>query len=823
MKLKNIRYMKKVKGSVLLTVICVMFVMLIIVTATLTLAANASNRAYSNYMKNQATYTARSAVGATIKRLQEDAASTGTMSTEIFAAINASPTKEVELSVTGAGGNELGSGYGDVAKVVIKDTGLKDDKGSYYIAGTGKEIYQITAYTNIGGKNVTYSQYVNGSMATNPTIGGGSGFISLGSAAGGTSTGTSIYGGSGSNIAFVNPNEIQQLRNPTVNIGDKFFNSNVYINTATTFNLDTKEGVVVNGSLLFQNNSSIWESLYSIPATGVKVIDVPYLYVEKTLGIQTGLFIGTDHPGANPTDPLAFTSKKNPINIYAGRILVSSNHKFSFNSDIYLYNEGTPNTINIPNVSLASETNYTEFDNNPSLSVFEVAGSSSLIDWYAGGQSLGGGLYSKGSVYFDLSNSAFTIPGNIYVKGDLRIKGNKDLTVSGKVNVEGNIIFDGTSTINGKTSKADAGLIDTTLLFPPSMEKTEILGGGDSANKIVKTQSDVDAMYYLPKEYLKDPITGKIIGVDKVNSKLKGQKVKSEFPAASTFTNKYSNSGSITGTTSIPSTISNSCAIIGDIKGKVITFRQPSSDTTVKEINVLLVNLNTQGEGSVNTSEFIIDDRDYSPTAIDPITKNATSKFRVNFYIATSDVYTASDFGVTTIENSINFTNMKFITKYYNDMLYYNKDENGNPISIPYSIIGNPLDCGKLQAIPDVYVWAPADTTQTININFTNESIFTGNIFAPTAVYEHKKGQTITNVPKYSIVSVDPITKAISSEKKIDTKDQTIAVIGSVVVNEIKQFENDSNVYVVSTAGLKHTVNPPGNYAWQPINGFSNY
>jgi len=214
----NKKFRKQLKGSVLLTVVCVMFVMLIIVTATLTLAANASNRAFADYQKNQATYTARSVINKTIETLQTDANGTGNMTANIFDYMDTNGGR-IELQVNPDEAGALAGGYGTVDRVVLERVGIDNEDG-YYISGTGESIVKITAHVTMGNKTVTYSQYVNNAKSNVNPPSGGSGFISLGGNGGFTSTNAKVYGPAGSNVSK-NSTAIEKLLNEGKNLKDK--------------------------------------------------------------------------------------------------------------------------------------------------------------------------------------------------------------------------------------------------------------------------------------------------------------------------------------------------------------------------------------------------------------------------------------------------------------------------------------------------------------------------------------------------------------------------------------------------------------------------
>lgn len=779
----NKKFRKQLKGSVLLTVVCVMFVMLIIVTATLTLAANASNRAFADYQKNQATYTARSVINKTIETLQTDANGTGEMTAEIFQYINEVGNK-VDLNVNPDEEGRLAGGYGTVNRITLENVGVDSETG-YYIAGTGKDIIKITAHVTMGNKTVTYSQFVASSQDNNNDDDSANGFMATAGNAGATSTGLRVYGSAGSNIKVNNRVSMESFRNEGVSLGEKFYNASLYVNSATIFTLNKQEGVSIWGNMSSQN-PYYFKSLYSVSTDATKydaeIKNIPYLFVDDTLAITNGISVGED---------------LKPVNIFAGRILKENNPPFDVRGNIYLYNDVNDPTLaptlpaDFTNVPDVTSKDYLELTKNPTVSFINVNGGSSLLNWYSAGSLIpqhGGNLYSKGSIYVNNGGQnpgeAFTIAGDMFVAGDLNVASGY-LRVKGRLNV-GGTVTGGDRIIDGN-NVAITEFKDTTLQFPANMSKEDITEtfvvdkDGNSVpstdptavkykngdNKMVKTIEDMMMSYY------EDPLTA---------TKLKGTIEAKNFPVAGTLLPSYNDIIK-------EGTISQDCYIGGDISGQTIYFRQPTDGTSVKAINVVLVNLNASGV------KFIVDETDYA------VEDNKKAKFRVNFYIANNDIYpTQFKTEFETLNNSITFDNCEITTQ-----AYYDAVNSGSTIELN----GAPKD---IEPVPYIYIYALPTTVSKPKINFNNQCFLAGNIFAPDAELTWKN-------TRYSGKSVD----YYDGVEYTTVTSVPVSIIGSAIVGEIKEFQNDAAVFVVAKSGSNPGGEGPGVYGWEPIGGFANY
>ena len=249
------------------------------------------------------------------------------------------------------------------------------------------------------------------------------------------------------------------------------------------------------------------------------------------------------------------------------------------------------------------------------------------------------------------------------------------------------------------------------------------------------------------------------------------------FPPASYFDehNIYDNSNIPDNSTMIAC----NCAIVGTpnswggatLKQGTYTFRQPA-DTNIKSIDVLLVNIKTEAG-----TEFIIDETDYAPNSIDA-DGNVVSKFKVNFYIANDSIdgYTA-EFGL--IINSVQFNKTKIWTKSYKEKL------EGTSEAV---IEGEP---NNIEPIPYVNLFGLGET----EIEFLDTCIFTGSIFAT------QSSLTFENALQ---INKDIIYKR-GTDEIVVTKPK-ISLIGSAIVGDIKEIQDDAAIFVVSSNGNKATT-----------------
>ena len=75
--MKEKKHPRRVKGTVLFTVVSVMMVLIVFLTATLALSATANRRAYTNYQQEQTEYTAKAVLEAVTRQIESDTTGSG--------------------------------------------------------------------------------------------------------------------------------------------------------------------------------------------------------------------------------------------------------------------------------------------------------------------------------------------------------------------------------------------------------------------------------------------------------------------------------------------------------------------------------------------------------------------------------------------------------------------------------------------------------------------------------------------------------------------------------------------------------------------------
>lgn len=419
---------KKVKGTVLFTVVAVMMVLIVFLMGTLALAATANNRAMNSYNSAQTQATARAGVEAVIAAMQNDQA--------VANAVAGVKASNPSLAISGITFDDPALGRITDAKVEYAGTRTQvDTKGSSdptdadYNANYGKlvskDVIKISVTAEQGNATNTVSAYIvkDPSPAT-VNDGNSNGFVSTGGAS--MENHTSVFGGTylGFDEAYKDPTYVPptvpkfSLRNGETIETDLQVNGNFEINTSASLNLVMKEpgtGMTVWGNVDF------WHSLNlkSVNATSTifnngnfSYTDVPYLYVDKTLTFHDNASIGQNNI---------------PFNIYCGDMDTTSNNVYLY-ADVYCYDPAGTSTFN--------------------------GGTSALYEWSAkvldkdgnaGAAHTSGNYYTKGNLEI---NTTWSFAGDVVVEGTMKVNGNTtingDLTVGDSLTISG-----GSLTVNG--------------------------------------------------------------------------------------------------------------------------------------------------------------------------------------------------------------------------------------------------------------------------------------------------------------------------------------------------------------------------------------
>lgn len=414
---------RRVKGTVLFTVVCVMMVLIVFLMGTLALAATANNRAMKAFNKAQTQQTAIAAVDAITAAINNDDG--------IRAAVYNLGPSSAPLNVTT---NLNDPSYGTVTKSTIEYYGKKyvmdDDTNSpTYMQMIERAVYKVTAEAAQGDGTSTVSAYImSGGVIVVNNGGDGGGFITTGGAS--MDNHVSSFGGAylGFDDQFRDPTYVPPTGMPTFKVAngeaietDFQVNGNYTVDNGAMVLVVKKPGtgMTVWGDLTLNKPLKV-TTVNAGPAnlTSLSYTKIPFIYVDKTLSVNF--------------DNDALNDANTPLNIFCGDMDINGNGNRTFYANVYCHN--------------AAET-----------SVFKPGGGSSMLyKWSASvitstGQAVNAGsFYSKGSLQLD---QPATFDGEVMVEKDLIV--NNNVTVNGNVTVGGELKGTGSLTVNGGTVFCD--------------------------------------------------------------------------------------------------------------------------------------------------------------------------------------------------------------------------------------------------------------------------------------------------------------------------------------------------------------------------------
>ncbi len=416
----------KLKGTVLYTVVSVLMVLIVFLMGTLALAATASNRAYTNYQKEQTEYTARAVLDAVMQKINEDVAGTGLKGD--IAGMSGSTTITVGIS-DGTNVREY--------DVVVRKT----DRTTSVYSAEDEEWSEVAIYelsVNVGSNTTsaetTYTSFIGADVISTSGGGGGGAFVSLGDT-GGQEIATKGYTTGGSFLGIGVENfEYSMSSNGTTTIDAPFY-VNGDLGLATDFIIHyTNPGdfFVVKGDLNLTNGKSLSTShvSYSAPAN-IAYNQTPYLYVEGTLNSVVGSTVGAEDT---------------PVNLYCGSFSnKDGNGNQKWYGDIYAFNaDGTSYISN-----QGTTTALYEWTNN-------------LLTKNDGSETKFGNYYSAGNVEFDIRKDGTGIEGDLRVAKDIKIAGGGNWNA---LVVGGDVMCGGTLTIGaGQVLKCDGDIYAANLI-----------------------------------------------------------------------------------------------------------------------------------------------------------------------------------------------------------------------------------------------------------------------------------------------------------------------------------------------------------------------
>lgn len=435
---------RKLHGSVLLTVVVVMSLLIVFLFGTLALATAANNRAHVNYSSSQTGVTSRMVAQSAV-----DAMDSSLAYRQVIGNIKStSAPVSVPVTIGNAGSFNAGA-LGDVDPVEVSYAGKKKIYDTDKKQWVDRDMLKFTSKVTMGGVESQTSAYVLRLLDTDPPKSSGKG-AALVTAAGATlSCKTSIYGGGYINIpnmkdaaeaakysyykTSATPSKALPkykkddastythfTNNGAIAETDIYINNNVYLDDWSGFVFTDKgKGITIWGDLIF--DSDVYSHLkFEADTTKINFKDIqfnemPYVYVDGKLRPDSNSF----KIGGDP----AF-----PLNLFCGSIDFPDKpdkkdiNNFYCAADVYCMNENAKSRI-VPKDTPKLYT-WTGSVVNQTVSPSSKKFTSSIN--------------SKG----DLEIQNIDVTGDIRVEGDCTILNSQN--GSDTVKIGGNLIVGGT-------------------------------------------------------------------------------------------------------------------------------------------------------------------------------------------------------------------------------------------------------------------------------------------------------------------------------------------------------------------------------------------
>lgn len=470
---------RRVKGSVLFTVVSVMSLLIVFLMGTLVLAASANNRAHKSYSSSQTQYTARTAVDSILAAIGDTTTEGQAFADAINGLSNIGQSVSVDVEISD---KSLGRVENATVTLVDKAYPVYDSTEQEWIEC---KKYAITAEVKIGGEVTTMTSYVLCDAPSDGPGSGGGGFVTNGGVSGANNH-TSAVGGTYIGIGnyatkeYINENKYAPALSfdltdkkyltasgKSENVNDAYAFGNVYLmeapfvidgsaymNSNSTILIPKKgTGVTIWGNLTFGNFVPDFKAV-NISATDSDTLtaasdpydftDIPYLYVDGRINTYSQLTIG---------------SKSFPMNVFCGYIEPSQFNVCNIYADIYCYDADKTTKLG----ATGSGGNLYRW-------------ASSVVNQGVTFSEFGGNFYSKGSLE-TLNMMSFagdvaveknvTINGKTTIKGDLIVGGNLEINTN-ELNVTGNIYA---KTVSGSFVEVGSvtektGVTKTTVTAP---------------------------------------------------------------------------------------------------------------------------------------------------------------------------------------------------------------------------------------------------------------------------------------------------------------------------------------------------------------------
>ena len=437
---------RKVKGTVLFTVVCVMMVLIVFLMGTLTLASTASKRAQTNYQKEQTEYQARAVLDAVVDVINQDTTGTGLKKDIAEGTVHSVP---VTMD-------------GDTYTVNITQMPSSFDKSVFVSESDGwKSVHVYAVSVNIGSQTTSadtvYTAYLTADLTNSGGGGGGGGgggaFVSMGQVQNDIGTGGYITGGTYIGVSNV-VKPISTMDTFKISgSGYTVIDAPMYLNGSFKPGTSAKFDVHFSGAdqfMAIMGNFTPEEEFHTVfgswdSYSGSNYEQVPAIYVGGCFDASannTGLSIGNENI---------------PVNLFTGSFKVTGsnmNNATGVYGDLYAFD---PDGENVLRGNGAKTTLY-----NWTKSTITKTGSAVPEHF--------GNLYSAGKL--EINNGDQTI------QGDLRCE--KDVTANSQVTVNGDAVVGGTLTINQPMTIKGNLYADTLVLNA----KVTLTGGTINVNNL---------------------------------------------------------------------------------------------------------------------------------------------------------------------------------------------------------------------------------------------------------------------------------------------------------------------------------------------------
>ncbi|MBR5513224.1 MAG: polymer-forming cytoskeletal protein [Ruminococcus sp.] len=434
---------RKLKGSVLLTVVFVMSILILFLFGTMTLAMAANNRAHVNYSSAQTGITARAVAESAIIAIENSSESGKNYAKAVGGLTNGSMNVPVQL--VGEGVNTLG----DVSDVTISHAGSIQYFDPITKKWETRDLLKFTSIVEMSGVRSSASVYVVKYLKTDKVAesGGGAGFVSTADAV--FKTQQSLFGGAYVNLPTheqadaYEDNYISDSYEARVNsrtfrgVNDKvepieLYNSSAYIEAEVFVNNDVNienwsgfifpgagKGITILGDLHFNNVNATDHLNYVLSSdlpSDLPFNQIPFIYVDGNI------------TGGDGAVKLGNAKQTFPMNTFCGSIKAGGNPngaaKSVISTNLYcMDSDGKNQILGVKQPLLV--TWVTTLTNG------STAGTRST--------EVKGEICSKGDLELD----------NVTIYGDVRVEGK--LKIGHNVIVNGNVVCNNIENVKGLT------------------------------------------------------------------------------------------------------------------------------------------------------------------------------------------------------------------------------------------------------------------------------------------------------------------------------------------------------------------------------------